>query len=764
MTYRNIARLLLAGFLALAARTAGAQDSKLTIGGTTYTKWLWGNQRNQGAMYNYTGIDNEAYGDNGQATELELLLDAKLSRQVEVKSRIHSRFNQNQWTNFGGFGYPRGGGTFDPANVCASGDCGEYDPRSNQYVKLRGVQVILTPGYRWIDSATIGANDFGQFDPFVIGRIRYIDRDNGSGLLFQGSALNRRVTWDAVRISLPRLWAGPGYSTGAWHASDAAYGAQLKYTFSEQVDLAAIGDFVWDNEIDPNDLRFDNGRQLDSRYRNGVAGGRAGVHLGPLADLRAAAYYSYSRSYDPAGLDYGGIAGFGPVSLGKREDWSGKIDWVAADPLGIGLSLNVQGFWIGADYNSIMAARRESDVLLTEGYDATWAAPGPANDRFRAYWRYRFGNQDAHLTNRSIVGDIGYAGWTGNAQQVPTVNVDNAFTDFDEPLAESATGWRGVTANPVWSRGPLEVSGEYTFIGYDTNWQAYGHPERSLNQTPYPGMELDSGVLHNYRSNFSPFQDKWTQIAVLKAKYTVDLGRGVDVFGKVKHIREKDKRMNEDRYLPYEADGTVREYSPGNSTSSVYSDPPTVTGEALDGTVISGPQWKPFRSLSDDDRDLKYWSFNLGAGYQLSDELYVSLTYAKYLADLVDGNTAFQAYRGEHPMVSGDHDKNQFIVNAKYILAGIEFGLEGQYNFGSYEPDFGQVCSASGQADCFVIQRVETQQQAEIVGFPVGTRGFFSRNGGANATGGIDGNPVFNPIDKRDFTAWRLKAFMKAQF
>ncbi|MCR6679853.1 hypothetical protein NVV43_31220, partial [Escherichia marmotae] len=78
-----------------------------------------------------------------------------------------SRFSQNQWTNFGGFGGFR---PLDPDINCTGGDCGEFDPRSNQYIKLRGVAAILTPGYRWIDSATIGSNDFGQFDPFVIGR------------------------------------------------------------------------------------------------------------------------------------------------------------------------------------------------------------------------------------------------------------------------------------------------------------------------------------------------------------------------------------------------------------------------------------------------------------------------------------------------------------------------------------------------------------------------------------------------------------------
>ena len=177
---RRSALALAATATLLPAAPAIAQDApKLQIGGTTYTKWLWGNLRDQGALYNFTTIPGEGYGDNGQGTELELLLNARLSSQVEVKGRIHSRFSQNFWTNFGGFG-----GRSRPS-PCVAGDCGEFDPRSNQYIKLRGVAVVLTPGYL-IDSATIGANDFGQFDPYVIGRIRYIDRDNANGILAPG--------------------------------------------------------------------------------------------------------------------------------------------------------------------------------------------------------------------------------------------------------------------------------------------------------------------------------------------------------------------------------------------------------------------------------------------------------------------------------------------------------------------------------------------------------------------------------------------------
>jgi len=49
------------------------------------------------------------------------------------------------------------------------------------------------------------------------------------------------------------------------------------------------------------------------------------------------------------------------------------------DPFKIGLSFGVEGFDLGSDYVSMMAARRESDVLLTDGHDGAWAFPGPSN-------------------------------------------------------------------------------------------------------------------------------------------------------------------------------------------------------------------------------------------------------------------------------------------------------------------------------------------------------------------------------------------------
>ncbi len=724
---RNSAVALTAAATLLPAAAIAQDGPTLQVGGTTYTKWLWGNLREQGALYNFTTIPGEGYGDNGQGTELELLLNARLSRQVEVKGRIHSRFNQNFWTNFGGFGG-------DPNADCIAGNCGEFDPRSNQYIKLRGVAVTITPGYL-IDSATIGANDFGQFDPYVIGRIRYIDRDNAHGILIQGSAFDRRVTWDATRISLPRLWAGPSFSTGLFHVQDAAYGFQTKWSLSDDLEVGGIFSYVNDAEIAPAEVdnNRDDGRDLTPRFRNGVGGIKAALRLGEAVDIRGALYHSYSNADPVLTPKEFGLNGYSPVPAGRREDQTVKLDLTVNDPLDIGLSVNLQGFSIGADYVAIMAARRESDVLLTEGHDPTFAFPDPSNSSYGVF----SGNPTR----------IGYGGWTSEAQQVATINVDNEFTDFDEPFAETAIGWKGFTVNPVYGSGALDVSGEYTFLTYNTNWQAYGDEDASIFATPYPTTELDSGVGHNFRTAYQPFQDKRTHIAVLKGRYVVDVGNGIDVFGKAKFIHETDKRINDERFLPYDAgacpgDGVPcanarREYAPGLSTADLYGNPPVIT----DPNGQSGYQWKPFNSLKDDDRLLRYYALTAGAGYQLSDDLYASLSYTKYLADLFDGNTAFQAYN-LHQMASGFHNKNSVVLKAKYILAGVEFGMEGQYAFGTFEPDFG-----SG----FLPIEADAQTAADH-GVEEGSLGFRNRYGG------------WNSLETRDFKHYRLKAFMKAQF
>lgn len=729
-----LAVLVVAGLWAAPAAAQGAGDS-LTWTGINYTKWLWGNLRYDGSAYNFTTIPGEGFGDNGQATEFELLVASRPSRYVEVSGRLKARFNQNFWTNFGGFG---GRDAFIDSVVngngnCTGGDCGEFDPRSAEYVKFRGLTVTLTPGYDWVDRVTIGSSDMGMFDPFTIGKIRYIDRDNGKLVLLQGSAMDRKLTYDFARISLPRLWAGPNFQTGDFTTADAAYGLQLQYEASPKFDIAFVYDYTNDIEVESTDFDVDDGREIATRARNSVAGVRIGVHPNATFDVRGVAYFSSADSDPRFGAPGAfGIGGFSPLIAGRTDDSAWRLNLDVNDPFANGLSFNVEYFDFGSDFVSLMAARRESDVLITEGFDGTWAFPGPANAAFGVF----AGNPTR----------IGYGGWQGNAQQVITVNVDNEFTDFEEPLAETVIGWKGFTIIPTWVIGDLELAAEFTDIDYNTNWQAWGDPSRSITDTVYPSFELDSGVGHNFRSAYAPFQEKETQIMVLKANYYVPVGNGLELFGKLKWIDEEDKRLNDPRFLPYlpgdcpgggvGCAGNARFYSPGNTTASWYGNPPVIT---VNG--VTGYQWKPFDSITDDDRDMDYTLYQLGAGYQFTDQLFASLTVEIYDVELQDGNTAFQAYN-LHELATGQHDKQKIMLYASYILGGAEFGLHYEYDTGEFDPDFG-----SG----FVMQFADAGTAASNQ-VPVGSAGFRNRFGG------------WVPAYKREFDHQRLKAFMKVRF
>jgi hypothetical protein len=727
----TVALLIVA--LSLVSGLAFAQtEQKLTLSGVSYTKWLWGNQRYDGSMYNFTTVPGEGYGDNGQGTEIELLVQGKPNRYIEVNGRIHSRFSQNFWTNFGGFGGRNPATENPPGGPCVGGDCGENDARSNQYVKLRGLTMRITPGYQYVDAITFGATDLGMFDPFTVGKIRYIDRDNTSALFVQGNL--GEFKYDVARISLPRLWAGPDFNTGQFTTQDSAYALQLKYGGS-MFDVGLIAERVRDIEVDAADRNVDNGRSIVNRFNNDVYGVKVGFRPFPVLDVRAA-YYDSSSDASPtlSPANFFGISGFSPVPAGEHDDQTYKVNVDFIDPFQMGLSFNIEYFNIGAEYVSVLAARRESDVLLTEGRDSTWAFPGPVNTAFGV-----FGGADNAPR-------IGYAGWQGNAQQVATINVDNEFTDFDEPLAESVIGWKGFTIVPTWKTGDLELAAELTFVDYNTNWQAWGDASRPILSSLYPNMDSDTGVFRSYRNAYSPFQDRETEIALVRGKYTLDVGKGVDIFGKLKFIDETDKRLNDARFLPYQAGdcpgggqacaGAKRFYSPGNSTSDLYGNPGVIT---VNG--VTGYQWKPFDNIADDDRDLDYKMFQIGAGYQFTDIVYSSLTYEFYDVDLKDGNTAFQAYQ-LHEMASGKHEKNKLILAVRFPIGGTEAGLNYEYAFGDFDPDFG---------GGFVPQVADDGRSASNR-VPVGSLGFSGRFGG------------WNSLEKREFTQNHLKAYFKVRF
>src|SRR3954452_22447697 len=325
---RGLTIALLACCAALAAMPARAVDGQtMVITGEDYTKWLWGNQHTDGSVYNFPTVPGEGYGDNGQGTEIDLLIASHPSKNIEVTARLQSRFNQNQWTNYGGFGGRNPALENPPGGDCIGGDCGEFDPRSNEDMKMRGLTARFTPGFKWLDAATIGSSDLGMFDPYTIGKIRYIDRDNAKAVLFQGLLGSRKLTYDLIRVSLPRLFAGPNFNTGDYTGQDGTYGLQLKLSPAPVFDIVGVAERTRDLEIDPTDRNFDNGRKVTDRFSNDVYGVRFGIHPSSKIDIRGNYYHSRANSDPKFGAPSGfGTSGFSPTPAGKISDPAYRAD------------------------------------------------------------------------------------------------------------------------------------------------------------------------------------------------------------------------------------------------------------------------------------------------------------------------------------------------------------------------------------------------------------------------------------------------------
>ena len=643
--------------------------------GQIYMKFLDGNRYTQGGLYNAAETTpSQGGGDQGQGTELQLQFNDQVSKQVEIGGAIYSRFNRNYWANYGGFG-------IGPVGTPSS----EQDPLSNQYLKLRGAWVHITPGYEWMDSATLGTNDWGMFDAFTAGKIRYIDRYNSAGILLQGSGLGKTLRWDLARISLSDLYQGPQFTTTPLFANAAAYVFQAKYAPRSDFNATFIYDHMLNKDRTANDTTFLQGQAVHTRYKDVVWAGKAQYTGLGFLDI-SGAYYKSQFQIDPGvcDMDPNGNCRYSPTPMANTDGQSYylNLDW---NRTGIdGLTVAGQLFFIGADYVSVTAARREQDVLLTGGQEGTWQwgmpdmncvytqplvqiAPGSAP---------RCGNP----ANNAAANGAGYGGWDGEMQQVVSGMADNDFTDFDEPVAYSVLGWKGFTIVPKYKWRDWQFSAEYSNIGFDNNWQACGQTTNGLpdrSKCIYPRMEgtHEWGLGGDYRSPYAPYQDRKMWIWAAKLNYTFDIGKGIEWMLRYKHIEDRD----------YRATSVA-------SLNDAYNGYPG-------GTV--NPDWTPNLGLggcvSCDDRRAVYNTYGTSAGYQVTPDLYLKLIYEKHKVTLRDGTIDVAPVGlgseggrdfGWINYLTGEHDKNRFGLEGHYFLSGIEFGGVIDWLNGTYDPVF----------------------------------------------------------------------------
>ena len=450
-----------------------------------YMKFLDGNQRKAST----SSIDTASGSDLGQFTEMNLIFKARISPKVEAGGRIQSRSSASYWTDYGGFG--------NEGNV--NGNVNDM-----KFMKLRGAYVELTPGYSWLNLARVGSSDWGMFDPFTVGKVRYIDRDNYNGLYFMGP-MPGRSSWEFAHIALPNylqfnFGQGPVCcSTDATQYNEAVNIVQFKLPLGGVKLTTSYQSFI-DHTLSASNTYA--GVTTAGIYNNNVFALKADGSPTDNLNLRGAYYRSAST---PSSGSVGEVWGNTPT--GAISDKAVKLDADWTTPVE-GLGFNFQYFNIGAGYYSTTAARRESDVLLTEGSESAWYKWGDP------LWS---GGATADYT-QGAASPNGGKGVPNGTQNGLT---DNAFMDFNESPAESVIGWKGLTAVGKLDVADMPMSLEATRVSYNNNWLNYS----------------TSGPLYNV---FPVNQDRTTNIVAFKLNKTFQVMGGLDTNLKIKRVDDKD--------------------------------------------------------------------------------------------------------------------------------------------------------------------------------------------------------------------------------
>jgi hypothetical protein len=477
-------------FVGLALAQSAAAVTLDLSGSNFYMKFLDGSQR--GAPSG--SIDTASGGDQGQFTELNLVFKATISPKVEAGGRIQSRSSAAYWTEFGGFGLEN--------------SVGNNEVNHQKFTKLRGAYVELSPGYDWLTQVRIGTSDWGMFDPFTVGKVRYIDRDNYNGLYFRGP-LTDESTWEFARVALPtylqfNYGQGPTCcSTDSTQYNEAVNIAQFKVPLGNARLAASYQSFV-DHKLGTPPADNFSGVSATSFYKNTVLALKAEGSAGDMLELRGAYYRSTS---EPSQGAVGEV--WGNTPMGNIDGNAIKLDADVTETAVDGLSFNFQYFNIGAGFFSTAAARRESDVLLTEGSEAAWYNWG------NALWS---GGATADYT-QGAASPKGRPGVPNGTQNGLT---DNDFMDFNESPTESVVGWNGLTGVGKLDVADTPMSLELTRVSYNNNWQNYA----------------TTGPLYNV---FPVNQDRTTNIVAFKLNHNFDVMGGLDTNLKYKRVDDKDK-------------------------------------------------------------------------------------------------------------------------------------------------------------------------------------------------------------------------------
>jgi len=533
----------------------------LTMRADIYNKFLFQNDQSNGAVTWGTPNPNgdNFSGNNGTASELSLTFTGRVGDAVEAGARVASRFGA-QWADF----YENGDRRVDPvsgnfARIDGSGQSLGMDHA--MYMQLRGLFVRAAPPIPTVRYVHFGSHDLGQFNAWTVGRQRYIDRDNARGIFIDGG-YKRYFGYHFARVALPKLYASSGWNSGIqdplvanpFWARDAVYVAKFSTQPLDFLSFENVNSLIVDEEADRDDPDAlgstnvidakDGVTQTQLRYTNfnSTLAGKFEWDWIKITALGGVSRSAPNRKYAFNNVE--GSQGFSNIPYKVAYGWAATARAEVLDPLGWNTFFRAEYFNVGPDWVATMGARREQDLLLTEGFM--------------------------------------------EGGQVPTLNIANEFQDFVDPFYESMIGWHGLTFQGEWAPGTSQLLGEFTLLTYNTNtcipglndaqpfggsgnlptleealpgslqplWQKNMCRGGRNTKEVYPDFLYNQGMTdtdfytfanttdrgRDPRSVYAQHQNRFSLVHVLKGSYTIPLLRGVTVRGRAKYILDRDTR------------------------------------------------------------------------------------------------------------------------------------------------------------------------------------------------------------------------------
>ena len=502
-----------------------AESKDIEISAEAYIKWLFRNNARQGCVsYGNPHPRGDNYtGDNGTCPEFSLSLSGRPTKNIQAGFRLQSRFGQDfaDW--------------FETGDRRPQADASGESLGQNHAapIQLRGIFLEMKSPLPGVDWVLFGSSQLDYWDPWTVGRVRFIDRFNAKGI-FVRSQFGTYLEALFARVAMAKLFGTANFSvleedlvTNPFWARDAIYAIRLRtpQKFIRGVEITLNANVSMDEEADVRDPDAPGSTNTQDKKDDVTAivprfiGANASLSTRITRWENLEFHGLVAASYNDPNPDYvsnlarGGL-GFSNIVFDKTQDFAGTLRLVSEDKFVKGLKIQAEYFNIGSTFNSVAGSRREDDVLITDGF---------------------------------VEGG-----------QLPTLNVANELIDFNDSFYESIVGWHGASLVLEQDLKPLQGTLEATLIDYNTNEQ-----DRDMDIFPgfggfqgYTDTDLFSYANTNDRGRdprtvYRRHQDRQTLIFMGQIAYKPNWWKQAEFKFKAKYILDQDQRnleIKEDDY------------------------------------------------------------------------------------------------------------------------------------------------------------------------------------------------------------------------